>query len=52
MDNKQIDLVMEFASNVKNGMCDLPMTDKSKELQKQINQLQSARAVDKITIER
>ena len=52
MDNEQIGLVMEFASNVKNDICDLPMTDKSKELQSQINHLQSARAVDKITIER
>lgn len=43
---------MEFASNVKNGICDLPMTDKSRELQNKMNHLQSEREVDKITIER
>lgn len=52
MDNDQIGLVMEFASNVKNGVCDLPMTDHSKDLLNQIKSLQSEREVDKVTIER
>lgn len=52
MDPQQIELVMEFASNVKAGRTNLPLNDKSKELLEQINNLKSERHVDRITIER
>lgn len=52
MDSQQIALVMEFATNIKQGNTDLPLNDISKELISQITSLKSEMEVDKITIER
>lgn len=52
MDPLQMSLVLEFASNIKNGTTDLPLNDRSKELMSQIAALKSESEVDKVTIER
>jgi hypothetical protein len=52
MDPQQLSLVLEFASNIKNGTTDLPLNDRSKELMSQIAALKSESEVDKVTIER
>jgi hypothetical protein len=52
MDHQQMALVIEFATNLRNGNTDLPLNDKSKELTAQITLLQSQVEFDKVTIER
>ncbi|KAL3794131.1 hypothetical protein HJC23_012838 [Cyclotella cryptica] len=52
MDHQQMALVIEFATNLRNGRTDLPLNDKSKDLTAQITSLQSQIEVDKVTIQR
>lgn len=52
MDAHQIAQVMEFASNLRRGVVDLPLNDRSMELLAQISKFKSEREIDKVTIER
>ncbi|KAL7543911.1 hypothetical protein ACHAXR_013314 [Thalassiosira sp. AJA248-18] len=52
MNSHQVAQVMEFASNIRRGIAELPLNDRSKELLSEISRLKSDREVDRVTIER
>jgi len=52
MESSQVALVIEFANNLRQGIVELPPTDRSAELLSQLSSIKAEREVDKVTIER
>mmetsp|Transcript_22137 Transcript_22137/g.46294 ORF Transcript_22137/g.46294 Transcript_22137/m.46294 type:complete len:1330 (+) Transcript_22137:96-4085(+) len=52
MSAQQISQVMEFASNLRNGITELPSNDRTRELMSEISNLKSDKDVDRVTINR
>lgn len=50
MSPEQVSKVLEFASNLRRGVAELPLNDRSKELLSEISILKSEREIDKVTI--
>lgn len=50
MSPEQVSQVLEFAGNLRRGVAELPLNDRSKELLSEISRLKSEREIDKITI--
>ncbi|KAL7553833.1 hypothetical protein ACHAWF_017167 [Thalassiosira exigua] len=52
MSPDQVSQVVEFASNIRRGVAELPLNDRSKQLLSEVNELKSDKEVDKVTIQR